>query len=346
MTRAFLIKIKDTKGESKMNIEIKDIEGKVIRKIGSADLGYAHINGTYLRCIDWRGDDLSRASLHGDFRGANFACVILRGADLKGINLSSANLTSVDLTCADLRGADLSNATLSSATMIRADLTGANLKGANISHANLSGANLIDCNLMCSDLHYANLVDANLADANLRGADLHNADLSLATLTCSDLRTADLEGANVSYADLCSADLRGANLRKANLRGSVVFDTDMRHANFTGASLNGVDLSSSHINGASLIVAGVDQRGYAFYATGSKTELYIRAGCRVFESIEKAKDHWRGRHFDNQQLRDQCLELVDSLAKLIEEEKWGHLKVEGKVKPIERFDWDYLMPLS
>ena len=109
-------------------IEIKNIDGEVIKTVDSDSLCGAY----------------------------------LRGADLRDADLRDADLRGADLCDADLRDADLSGAYLRDA-----DLSGAYLHGAYLRGANLGGADLRDANLGGADLRDADLRDAYLYDANL-----------------------------------------------------------------------------------------------------------------------------------------------------------------------------------
>ena len=133
------------------------------------------------------------------------------------------------------------------------------------------------------------------------------------TLTHAYLRNANLSHANLSHADLSHADLRWADLRNADLRNANLRNADICHANLGGADLEG----------AGLVVAGLDERGYLFYATGDSESFEIRAGCRKFDSVSEARDHWQSRHLDNPFLHVQCLILVDTLERLIALKGWG-----------------------
>jgi len=137
------------------NIEIKNLDGKVIHVVQSDTLREANLRWADLSGANFRGANLYEA---------NFFRANLYGANLYGANLYGADLYGADLRGADLRGADLRGADLSRADLSRADLCGADLCGADLSRANLSVANL----------RGADLYGADLRGADLRGADIAN----------------------------------------------------------------------------------------------------------------------------------------------------------------------------
>ena len=167
-------------------------------------------------------------------------------------------------------------------------------------------------NLCCADMRGLNLTGANLAGANLTNANLSYADLSYANLADANLAEANLAGANLSYAVLAGANLTNANLTNENL-------TD---ANLAGADLSYANLAEANLAGANLIIAGVDERGYMFYATGNGESIQIRAGCRMFSSIKDARAHWQARHDGNLPLKAQCLAFVDTIESLAKVKGW------------------------
>ena len=145
---------------------------------------------------------------------------------------------------------------------------------------------------------------------------------------CSaDMRGLDLTGANLSYANLTNANLRGANLTDANLSYANLTDANLSYANLTNANLSyaylaGANLADANLADAYLIIAGVDERGYMFYATGNGESIQIRAGCRMFASIKDARAHWQARHNGNLPLKAQCLAFVDTVESLAKVKRW------------------------
>ena len=77
-----------------------------------------HLNGTVLRTVET-----------SDLRGADLRSTNLGRANLRSTNLRGANLRCANLRCANLRGADMGGA----------DLRGADLGGANLGGADLDG---------------------------------------------------------------------------------------------------------------------------------------------------------------------------------------------------------------
>jgi len=115
---------------------------------------------------------------------------------------------------------------------------------------------------------------------------------------CASEGRADLRGANLQYADLWGANLGDANLRGADLRGA--------------------DLRGADIQDAGLILAGIESRGYFWYATYSRDDgLLIQAGCRRF-TLAEAHGHWDGEHPEGEEIGAECrarLAMIETIAK-------------------------------
>ena len=163
----------------------------------------------------------------------------------------------------------------------------ANLRGANLGWANLDGANLYEANL-----DGANLYEANLGWANLDGANLYEANLDGANLYEANLDGANLGGANLCWANLCWADLGGA------LYGSVLAEKCDR------------------------ILTASSGSGYQMVFVRHPDGISVHASCRNFESIAKAREHWReGKGHDPKHLAD-CLSALDYLTALAKQRGW------------------------
>ena len=162
-----------------------------------------------------------------------------------------------------------------------------------------------------ADLYRANLHGANLCGANLCGADLGGADLSGA-----NLRWANLREANLREANLCGADLGGANLCEANLRGANLRWANLRWANLRGADLGGARCSSVLAEKCDRILTASSGSGYQMVFVRHPDGISVHASCRNFESIAKAREHWReGKGHDPKHLAD-CLSALDHLTAL------------------------------
>src|SRR3990167_271727 len=128
-------------------------------------------------------------------------------------------------------------------------------------------------------------------------------------------RRADLRGANLRSADLSSADRHNAVLHNADLRGANLRDADLRGAN---------------LRGANLILAGQDIRGFSFYAYADDNHVVvIRAGCRQFRGIAAAMAYWEARHTDDAILMEDCLSLVNRIARMAAIRGWKLEPVGG-----------------
>ena len=194
----------------------------------------------------------------------------------------------------------------------KANLREANLREANLCGANLRGANLGGANLLGADLLGANLGGANLGGANLRGANLLGADLLGANLGEANLGGANLLGANLRGAILGGANLLGANLRGANLGG----------AGLDGADLDGARCSSVLAEKCDRILTASSGSGYQMAFVRHPDGISVHAGCRDFESITKAREHWReGKGHDPKHLAD-CLSALDYLTALAKQRGW------------------------
>ena len=152
-------------------MQIKNLEGRVLREVPGdslkgADLSGKSLNGADLRKADLRGADLRKVGLSwADLRRANLSWADLTWADLRGAHLHDVNIRWADLRNANLRGADLRGANLR-----KADLRGADLRKADLSWADLRGANLSWADLTWADLRWADLSWAYLTGAHIEGA--------------------------------------------------------------------------------------------------------------------------------------------------------------------------------
>jgi len=98
-------------------MEIRSLDGRVLRTVGTDSLCDADLCDA-----DLRGADLYRANL----RRANLYGANLRGANLRRADLCGANLCDADLYGADLRDADLRDANLCGARYLLLDILSAN----------------------------------------------------------------------------------------------------------------------------------------------------------------------------------------------------------------------------
>ena len=148
----------------------------------------------------------------------------------------------------------------------------------------------------------AALVEAVGKKANLRGADLVWANLDAANLRAANLGAANLGGAN----------LRGANLRAANLGG----------ANLCWANLRGALCGSVLAEKCDRILTASSGSGYQMVFVRHPDGISVHASCRDFESIAKAREHWReGKGHDPKHLAD-CLSALDYLTALAKQRGW------------------------
>ena len=173
------------------------------------------------------------------------------------------------------------------ASDLRAALVEAVGKKANLGWANLDGANLYE---------------ANLRGANLRGASLRGASLGEANLGWANLREANLREANLCEANLCGANLCGADLGWADLGGA-------RCSSVLAEKCDRIFTASSG-------------SGYQMVFVRHPDGISVHAGCRDFESIAKAREHWReGKGHDPKHLAD-CLSALDYLTALAKQRGW------------------------
>ncbi len=198
-----------------------------LKKGKKVDLSGENLAGTYLRDLDLRKSNLSRAN----FEKAVLSNKYFQNADLGHANLKGANLTfsyfnDANLTGSDLRGADLDRAV---------GLTCEQIESAVIDESTrlpdyISLAGFSESTFKCINLKKGKGVDlsrVNLADTYLRNMDLRKSNLS----------RANFEKAILDYTFFQSADLGHANLKGANLTFSYFND-----ANLTGTDLRGANL--------------------------------------------------------------------------------------------------------
>ena len=172
-----------------------------------------------------------------------------------------------------------------------------------------------------SDLRAA-VVEAVGKKADLGGANLHWADLGGANLGGANLHWANLGGADLGGANLHWADLRWANLGGAILRGANLDGADLRCANLRGANLGGARCSSVSAEKCDRILTASSGSGYQMVFVRHPDGISVHAGCRDFESIAKAREHWReGKGHDPKHLAD-CLSALDYLTALAKQRGW------------------------
>ena len=173
----------------------------------------------------------------------------------------------------------------------------------------------------------AALVEAVGKKANLRGADLvwvnlDGADLGWANLRGASLREANLGWANLDGANLYEANLREANLGWANLRGASLRGANLDEANLCWANLRGALCGSVLAEKCDRILTASSGSGYQMVFVRHPDGISVHASCRNFESIAKAREHWReGKGHDPKHLAD-CLSALDYLTALAKQRGW------------------------
>lgn len=94
-------------------------------------------------------------------------------------------------------------------------------------------------------------------------------------------------------------------------------------ADLSGANLSGANLSGADLSGADLILIGQDLRGYMFYGYQNKNGvLTINAGCRTFEGMAAARNHWGIRHLTDVHLHEDILSLLDRVERMAKVRGW------------------------
>ena len=119
------------------------------------------------------------------------------------------------------------------------------------------------------------------------------------------------------------ANLIGADLRESNLIGADLRGADLRGADLSGADLRDTNLIGADLRGANLILIGQDVCGYLFY--GYKNEngiLTIRAGCRTFEGMKAAHNHWDICHLTDVHLHEDIMSLLDRAERMAKIRGW------------------------
>ena len=133
------------------------------------------------------------------------------------------------------------------------------------------------------------LLERYLDGANLAGANLAGANLVGANLVGANLAGANLDGANLAGAYLAGANLVGANLDGANLAGAYL----------AGAYLAGAYLDGATVTGAPARM-GTCRSGYELLIwpviRDDVSGVVIRCGCRTFNGLAEAREHWGGGH--------------------------------------------------
>ena len=153
----------------------------------------------------------------------------------------------------------------------------------------------------------AALVEAVGKKANLRGA---------------DLVWANLDAANLRAANLRGASLREANLGWANLDGANLYEANLYEANLGWANLRGALCGSVLAEKCDRILTASSGSGYQMVFVRHPDGISVHASCRNFESIAKAREHWReGKGHDPKHLAD-CLSALDYLTALAKQRGW------------------------
>lgn len=207
----------------------------------------------------------------------NLSSAVLRGARWAGIDLRYANLFLADLTGADLSGADLSKVDAQGVRLERANLRGARLAKGKFAHGKLAGADLSNAvassaSLRSADFTGAILTSADLSDgflheANFTGATLHWARLCTASLQKSELKGADFRGADLTEARLTHVAMYpaqwdqvrfvDARILECNLEGLELHGADFTRANLTGSLFTGSCFPGAVFRQATLVEAGL-----------------------------------------------------------------------------------------
>ena len=97
-----------------------------------------------------------------------------------------------------------------------------------------------------------------------------------------NLENANLKGMDVSHANFYGANLLGASFYGATARNTIFITARLSYASFGnadvyGAFFRGAELVGAYLGGANIIIAGQDNRGYLFYATGNDEGINICA---------------------------------------------------------------------
>ena len=215
------------------------------------------------------------------------------------------------------------------------DFSGLNIQGAIFNAANLAGARFNDASLVDTRFNQASLADACFDGAYLEYAQFVHARLS-----------ASFRGANCYHADFSFADLTSAILVETNLQDAKLYQARLDHADLFDTNLAGCDLRNAQMRNTNLIVAGADLRGYLFYAYQSPAgDVVIRAGCRRYLGINRAKAHWRESHQDDPVLQADCLSLVNRIEQIAIARQWIEpvpaLPASGTISP-EQAQQDFM----
>ena len=120
----------------------------------------------------------------------------------------------------------------------------------------------------------------------------------------------------VLYASETASDLRAAVVEAVGKKA------DLGGANLGGADLDGARCGSVLAEKCDRILTASSGSGYQMVFVRHPDGISVHAGCRDFESIAKAREHWReGKGHDPKHLAD-CLSALDYLTALAKQRGW------------------------
>jgi uncharacterized protein YjbI with pentapeptide repeats len=219
----------------------------------------------------------------GDFTGADFS-----NLDLRGFNFNNAWLESVDFSNANLSGCQFSNAVLAHSNLanvvaIKTNFSGANLGAANIQgfvadQSDFSNAVMERCIFEATSMQSANLIHTKFTDSiwkecdwrsatlsgqlfnkqDLKGIQFVEANLANATFLECDLAGIAMSGADIRQATFYKCNLQGALMESVNatkaifVEGTKLIAANLKGANFFEANIGGIDFTSAVLVRANL----------------------------------------------------------------------------------------------
>jgi uncharacterized protein YjbI with pentapeptide repeats len=204
----------------------------------------------------------------GDFTGADFS-----NLDLRGFNFANAWLESVDFSNANLSGCQFSNAVLAHSNLanvvaIKSNFSGANLGAANIQgfvadQSDFSNAVMEKCIFDGTSMQSANFIGTTFTDSSWKDCDWRAATLSGQLFNKLDLKDIQLIEADLTHATFMECDLTGIAMSGADVSQTTFYKCNLQNALMEGVKahkaifVEGTQLIAANLKGADLFEANI-----------------------------------------------------------------------------------------
>ncbi len=209
-----------------------------------------------------------RLFVFGDFTGADFSELDLRGVDFSNAWLESVNFSGSNLSNSRVVNAVLAHANLSNVVAISADFTGANL-----GKSTLTG--MVADNAVFKEAIFegCDFSEVSMRDTDLRATRLHDAKWSKCDWSGADLQGMIMMKLDLSHCELASANFSAANLIECQLNGVSLKESTLVGCTFLRCNLQQVDFSYANAKSAIFVEACDLKQSKAQHANFSQANL-------------------------------------------------------------------------